>query len=226
MGIQKAEGEYLSWLSHDDIYLPDKIERQILYLDNTVNRKLILFSDFEALDMRNGSIHTCRVVCEDTDKLCNALLLLFRSVLHGCTMLIPIDAFKKVSLFNEELRTTQDYELWFKFVKQGYKFVHIPEVLIKTRWHEDQGTILMSDIHCKEVEDLYGWAVDLFSDEFNSFSSGQISMFLAILRNKSLKKTASRILISWRSGKPMRFLLSFVISVNSWKPRISGLQKV
>ena len=29
LGIEKMKGEYFSWLSHDDLYAPDKIENQV-----------------------------------------------------------------------------------------------------------------------------------------------------------------------------------------------------
>ena len=35
LGIKKMNGEYFSWLSHDDLYLPNKIKEQINYLNIT-----------------------------------------------------------------------------------------------------------------------------------------------------------------------------------------------
>ena len=29
VGIREMKGEYFSWLSHDDLYLPDKVEKQV-----------------------------------------------------------------------------------------------------------------------------------------------------------------------------------------------------
>ena len=34
MGIANMTGEWFSWLSHDDLYLPNKLERQIKYLNS------------------------------------------------------------------------------------------------------------------------------------------------------------------------------------------------
>ncbi|HMD90203.1 MAG TPA: glycosyltransferase family A protein, partial [Anaerolineaceae bacterium] len=33
LGIQKARGRWIAWLSHDDLFLPNKLERQIKFLD-------------------------------------------------------------------------------------------------------------------------------------------------------------------------------------------------
>ena len=32
-GLRLARGRYISWLSHDDIFLPEKLEKQVLLLD-------------------------------------------------------------------------------------------------------------------------------------------------------------------------------------------------
>src|ERR1700722_19485155 len=44
-GIAKMKGEYFSWLSHDDLYTPDKIENQILEMLQC-DDKTILYSDY------------------------------------------------------------------------------------------------------------------------------------------------------------------------------------
>lgn len=213
LAIKESEGEYISWLSHDDLYLPYKIERQIQFLGKASNKKQVLFSDYKVIDLRTGLTSTYSAAHHETDKLYRTLLLLFGSALHGCTMLIPKDAFKEVGLFNEKLRTTQDYELWIKLVKEGYEFVHIKDVLVKTRWHDEQGTILMSDIHKREVEDLYNWATDFLFDEFRSFSFKQIEALVTILSDKNLRRAKNSILRSWCEGNPVRYMLSFTFKI-------------
>ena len=38
-GIEKMQGEYFSWLSHDDVYYPEKISTQIEYLNKQTNKR-------------------------------------------------------------------------------------------------------------------------------------------------------------------------------------------
>lgn len=35
MGIREMEGQYFAWLSHDDIFYPDKIEKQVKVMQKT-----------------------------------------------------------------------------------------------------------------------------------------------------------------------------------------------
>ena len=42
MGIRNMKGEYFSWLSHDDLYYPEKIEKEMQAVD--VYKRQILLS--------------------------------------------------------------------------------------------------------------------------------------------------------------------------------------
>jgi len=50
LGIKEMKGEYFSWLSHDDVYYPNKIERQVKELEGLDDKKTIIHSDYEIAD--------------------------------------------------------------------------------------------------------------------------------------------------------------------------------
>ncbi len=137
-GISKMTGDYFSWLSHDDLYKPDKVETQINYLlDNNLGNDVILFSDYYLIDKDGKVISECvKPHQEIVDKPEYAL---YRGHINGNSVLIPKEAFKKCGLFDEELRCSQDYLLWYEMMKK-YKFVHIPKMLICSRVHGKQVT--------------------------------------------------------------------------------------
>lgn len=145
LGIEKMTGEYFSWLSHDDIYLPNKVEKQIDYLisNNLINKKVILYSDYGVIDS-NSKFIANRVLDHQLldDKPEYSLL---RASINGLTLLIPKKAFDEIGLFKKELRAIQDYELWYRMMKK-YKFIHIPEVLVQTRIHPNQTTNTSSNV--------------------------------------------------------------------------------
>ena len=41
LGIKEMKGEYFSWLSHDDVYYPNKVERQVRELEALDDKKTI-----------------------------------------------------------------------------------------------------------------------------------------------------------------------------------------
>lgn len=223
MGISMAQGEYVSWLSHDDLYLPNKIERQITLLGRQTNKRVIIYSDYEALDVANNKIQTCAIShILPYDYLQDILSLLFSADLHGCTLLLPRACFVEAGFFNEQLKTTQDYDLWFKLLRQKYEFVHLPEVQVRARRHQDQGTYLMLDIHLREVETLYSWAFDQFREEIIKYPAEQIVNLIMQLRRRSLRVSSDYMLKVIQQIRPeiyflLRFKLSIQMVVEKWK---------
>ena len=52
LAIKNMKGEYFTWLSHDDIYLPNKVESQVNYLieNHLVGTKTILYADYALIN--------------------------------------------------------------------------------------------------------------------------------------------------------------------------------
>lgn len=206
-GIRVARGMYVSWLSHDDLYGCNKIERQISYVMNSEDNSAIIYSDYDAIDSFGKIVSSIRR-SEDVsgDYFENIIISLFRSDIHGCSMLIPKACFEEVGYFDESLRTTQDYNLWFRFFHHGYKFRHIPESLICSRWHSEQGTHSMSELHVREVEELYIWAFELFYKKISLFSPQTVLELITILRKRTLNLSPSYILKKIKVRNPLLYL--------------------
>ncbi len=136
LGILKMSGEYFSWLSHDDIYMPSKIREQVDFLKSYKNQNIIIYTDFEIFyegDEAHGGLCSNWVESKYFRPWLTA-----SSALHGCSLLIPKKAFFDCGFFSEQLRATQDYDLWFKMAKL-YTFIHLNKCLIRSRQHVGQG---------------------------------------------------------------------------------------
>ena len=152
LALQHALGDYISWLSHDDLYEKKKIERQIEVLASLDDKSTILYSDYsiftddpdDLLPVTLGSIPATRFRYWITTE----------NRLHGCTLLIPALAFKEVGGFDVSLRTTQDYDLWYK-MSERFKFNHIPTSLVRARQHAGQGSLTMAALALNECNQLY-----------------------------------------------------------------------
>jgi GT2 family glycosyltransferase len=167
------------------------------FLASITSNNVVLYADYQAIDADSNFIRTVRLkVPEEYDIKQAFLLLLFQSSIHGCSLLMPKKCFSEVGYFDENLRTTQDYDLWFKLLKSGYEFRHMPEVLISSRWHEAQGTRSLYKIAQVEIEALYVDAVDTFYDDIERLSVTTIMELIVDLRERKLGKTANHILKS------------------------------
>ena len=149
--IVEMSGDYFSWLSHDDLYAKDKIEQEINALSKCRLDNVVIYSNYSVFTT-NPDDATPRYLKGVPPEHFRYWLTVENS-LHGCTLLIPRSAFEKVGGFNESLRTTQDYDLWFRMAKE-FSFIHIPDVLVKSRSHPDQGSHKMADIALVECNHL------------------------------------------------------------------------
>jgi hypothetical protein len=137
-GIKKMRGEWFSWLSHDDIYLPNKLAEQIRFLNSHPNANFI-FSAYENIDEHG------EVLLQPGKDWVPGPEPQFRQLLEGnkfsgCATLIHKSCFVKTGLFNEKNRLSQDYEMWIKMAYY-FKLFRCPGILVRRRIHPDMGSI-------------------------------------------------------------------------------------
>lgn len=194
-GIRAARGDYISWLSHDDLYSPQKIERQIALLASMPSREAILYSDYEMIYEEDKSLEMVRLTAPElTDSRHIILSHLFTSQVHGCSLLLPKKCFAETGYFNENLRTTQDYDLWFRLLSYGYVFLHQPEILITSRIHSEQGTHALLDLNYREAEQLFVGAVNQFHEDIVGMPVKTVVDLLLDMRRRRLKKASHYLL--------------------------------
>jgi len=149
-GIDKMQGEYFSWLSHDDVYYPDKVEKQVDLLIGLKDKKTIIYSGLEIIDGDGQLIETHDYAKQYKEKELNcSLFAFFHLILNGCTMLIHKSHFQRVGMFDTELPTTQDYDLWFRLLR-GNEIAYANHVLVKSRSHQNQESKANFADHVKE----------------------------------------------------------------------------
>jgi glycosyltransferase involved in cell wall biosynthesis len=162
--IQQASGEYISWLSHDDVYHHNKLEIQVAHLNKLKNKDTILYGPYDLIDENSNYItqvtpHRWHKI----DKLNTSLYPLFKGLIGGCTMLIPKNCFKNIGNFDETLLATQDYDLWLKFLKV-YPISYITKPMVKTRLHSDQGSKVIPT-NITECNSLWCRMIDSLSEK-------------------------------------------------------------
>lgn len=176
LGIEKMTGEYFSWLSHDDIYYPNKIAEQVSKLEESRNDYVII-SDWTIIGKGGRVIKQC--VLDDRLERAPMCFLAFDTDtwLNACAMLIPVSAIKKCGGFDESLRTTQDYDMHRKLIKSGVKFKILHKPLLYSRTHSGQGCVVeatareSSDlIHQKIIKDIpAGEIAKYFNGDYQSY---------------------------------------------------------
>jgi len=139
MAIKNMKGEYFSWLSHDDIYYPNKIETQINFINKQKKKNIILYCDYACINA-DGKDYSKPFILNHQELTKKPEYSLLRGAINGITLLIPRKAFDDCGFFNLNLRCTQDYDMWLRMMKKDYKFVHMNVIITKTRIHSLQDT--------------------------------------------------------------------------------------
>jgi glycosyltransferase involved in cell wall biosynthesis len=154
LGLMKMQGEYFSWLSHDDIYYPEKIQHQINILNTLANKNTILYGGYELINTDSETIAVMRPEEFATiEKLNTPLFPLMHTLINGCTLLIPTKYFKEIGCFDETLPTTNDYALWFQFLRVAP--IHFDKkILVRYRTHPEQSTHAIKT-HSEECENFW-----------------------------------------------------------------------
>lgn len=135
-GIKQAKGEYISWLSHDDIYSPQKIETQL----QIANENTICFSNYKIINNDSKVIETPAIeLAHNIKKFKNHLYPVVKGLIFGCTLLIPKKCFSQQGVFDETLKTSQDYDMWLRLFPK-YNIAFQPDYLMYSRKHAGQGT--------------------------------------------------------------------------------------
>ncbi len=178
-GVSQAKGNYISWLSHDDCFHPQKIEKQINYISLSELKEALIFSSYYIIDA-SGSISHEQTV--NNRWLKHSILTVLSTSINGCTTLVPKKIFSDVGLFNEQLITVQDNDLWLRMATKGVPFFYLPIPLLYSRQHEDQTSKILKDHHYLEKEKFYISAIRSMPE----FSIKHHEDILHILKHKGL----------------------------------------
>lgn len=133
-GIQNMRGRFFSWLSHDDVYLPQHVETLLAHYRACPARSVV-YGDVALMDARGQRLRS--LPAPDMDTRAPFCHIWGWSFLNGCAMLIPRELLVAVGGFGEDLPTTQDYDLWLRLSEQT-RFCHVPQVVTLSRSHAGQ----------------------------------------------------------------------------------------
>jgi glycosyltransferase involved in cell wall biosynthesis len=145
-GIDAMTGAYFCWLSHDDVYKPDKVERQVEFHRQIGRDDVALFSDYETIDAVGK--RTGRVVLKP-EMGSHPKLALWCGAIEASTIFVPKSAFDRFGHFDEALRFTPDHDLWMKWSDHVH-FIHIPEPLVEKRLHAEQLSASMPGVEARD----------------------------------------------------------------------------
>ncbi len=214
--IRNSTGEYLAWVSSDDVFMPTKLEDQIKFFNENPGVDLT-YADFYIID-KNGEIKREVHSPYYSDRKTFVYNMLIGNFINGSSVMFKRSCIEKVGYFDEEMKYHADGNMWFRMLKH-YNFGHIPKPLLKYRWHN---TNLSHDteqmkrylaIHYKKVFSLYKLE-EIFDPNIaegqKEFKSYSYRILADILFNQKLYTFAFAYMM--RSLKASPFSVSIYLS--------------
>lgn len=157
LGINSMTGDYFSWLSHDDLYLPDKVKNQVESIKKNGENKTISLCGHSFIDEIGCKLkkNACRYFENGLygwDEVLTKLLIL--GAFNGCALLIPKHVFDECGGFHEGLRYSQDALMWDTIFLKGYSLVYNDDKDVLSRIHGKQLTQTGRSVFQKDSNEI------------------------------------------------------------------------
>jgi glycosyltransferase involved in cell wall biosynthesis len=134
-GLMAARGEFVAFLDADDLWLPDYLSEQLAFIRSRnydlVYADALLFGQsplagrtFMQIAPSNGKVTFQSLINGQCNVITSGVLARKRLILE-------------VGLFDEQLRNSQDFELWVRLVRHGARASYQRKVLLRYRYHEN-----------------------------------------------------------------------------------------
>lgn len=214
IAIEKMNGKWLSWLSHDDLYMPEKISKQIMKLNELISvhgeenvEKFVLSCQDKRIDEngnflpRGGTVHP-----EYSDNYELIAKEVADYTIGGCTVLAARSAYKSVGGFDEKNRTISDADMWFKLMSKGFTFVFDNEPLVLSRYHKNMVSVKRSTLVEIEKDKFYTKTIEHIAPQIENSLLFDIAISMEKLSLPEATKTAT----TFYHGNKMKLKVSLL----------------
>ena len=217
LALREAKGKYVAFLDCDDLFSPDKLEKQLIVMEdgdyNISYGGVILINE-------NDKIISKKLPNHKSGNLLEAML--WKYEIHFPTVMLRRSTLLTTGLtFETQLRYSPDYNLFMQFVAIG-KVGVVQEIIAKYRVHSDQLSNMLLDRVSTEMKytlDLLS-KYDVFQNEKMaaaiSFAYAKLNYYDAIdyINKKQYGKAKTCLSkISWKSPKIIALYLLVLFQI-------------
>jgi glycosyltransferase involved in cell wall biosynthesis len=130
VALAQALGEYIATIDSDDVWLPDRLSRQIEFMERPGHEKVgVCGSNVWLID----ELGRTTGIKEFPDRHARCLQALwFRNPLCHSATLIPRSVLSRCGQYDESFAAAEDLELWFR-IGRNFELINLGDCLVKYR---------------------------------------------------------------------------------------------
>jgi hypothetical protein len=128
-GLELAAGEWIARQDADDISEPDRLAKQVAFLERHPEVAL-LGTWYKEIDVQGTVIGKGKLPCDPTD--IRWALLFFCPFVHSSVMFSKSVIAEQIGFYNETFAYAQDHELWYRIARR-LPVANLPEPLVRFR---------------------------------------------------------------------------------------------
>ncbi len=140
LGLKHVESDYVAFLDADDIWQPEKLEKQVAVFKKTKLPNLgAIYCAYALIDEDGVNINNLGIVSIEKNMrgmIFSQLLEANKIVSSASGILIKRECFDEVGLFDEKLRIGEDWDMWLRLA-EAFEYDFVDETLVKIRKHTD-----------------------------------------------------------------------------------------
>ena len=129
-GVALARGEFVAFLDSDDVWMPDKLERQVDVLERTPDAAAA-YTWTAFIDERGRFMFAKDPSFSEGDVFDDLLVTFF--IASGSNVMARRRAIQAVGGFDESLPILEDWEFWLRFAKR-WRFALVPRYMTLYRF--------------------------------------------------------------------------------------------
>jgi glycosyltransferase involved in cell wall biosynthesis len=138
-GIELARGEYIARMDCDDISLPERLQKQMRFLEEN-HTVCVVSSHVEMIDDNGISKgNWAEDMKTNTQEEIHSMLPRENCIAHPTVTVRK--AVMKLFKYNKTLKKCEDWGLWLSLLSNGYKIAKLDEVLLRYRIHAGGTTV-------------------------------------------------------------------------------------
>ena len=188
IGLREAKGEYIARMDSDDIALPERLKTEKEYLDN--NPEIVCVGGGTKIINQQNEVTGSKPPITDTELL--RFFMIIKNQITHSTVLFRKNLIKDEGGYDENFKHAQDYALWSKLLRKGYKISNVVQEVLLYRFHQksitqntetkDASYNLVEKITKINLDQYISIDNDTFSKFFHSYHRHKIKSLVDLFR--------------------------------------------